>query len=151
MQVASKKLTIFFINIQQARLAYFKNLSSCTLAQVTRVFDSLIISPSRNDPKSTHITFIESRYSIEKSSTVENIDLYKSKYAIVQDTVKRLQRALEKNKPSKKDHSYRELGQSPIKELLAFFVFLLLSSGKKSPRDETGTVGRGMSSRIRLQ
>jgi hypothetical protein len=85
-------------------------------------FDSVIVSPCRENARKVHLTFTEARYSAEKSTKVESFDEYKSKYASVQETVNHLQRALDERaqtlatkKPSEKDTVHKEEVQSPTK------------------------------------
>ncbi len=83
-------------------------------------FDSVIVSPCRENPRNVHLTFTEARYSAEKSTTVESFDHYKSKYAIVQETVNRLQSALDKRAETlatkKPSNTHKKEGQSATKD-----------------------------------
>ncbi len=80
-------------------------------------FDSVIVSPYRGNASKVHVTFTEARYSVEESCTVESLDHYTRKYAIVEETVRRLQSGLAaKAKPNKKDKMRTEEWQSQTKE-----------------------------------
>ena len=68
---------------------YLKKQSLLLFAPNNPGFDSLIISPPTGGRRG-HFTFIETRFSAEKSSTVESFSMYKAKY----DSVSKLAGAL---------------------------------------------------------
>ena len=80
-------------------------------------YDILIISPSRKEPRKTHLTFIEVRYSASQSETSDRLAKYKSKYASVSEAMASLRGGLKMRSKSKKASS------NDVVEIEWHFVF----------------------------